>query len=75
MATVLCDGQPSSVRALELALVPNFLLKHETEQLVLLHGWPFGRFSIPGFQSFSLAVPNTPELPAVKEGRPVYVVY
>lgn len=39
MAIVLADGSASSLKALELAFIPGFLVAHEAQQLVILHGW------------------------------------
>jgi hypothetical protein len=40
MAVVLCDGSPSSLKALDFAAQPRFLLSRlEDEQLILLYGW------------------------------------
>jgi hypothetical protein len=39
MAAVLLDASPAALRALELASIPNFLLSHEDNQLLVLHGW------------------------------------
>jgi hypothetical protein len=38
MAAVLNDGSPASLRALELASIPGFLINHDEQQLLILHG-------------------------------------
>ena len=39
MAIVLTDGSAASAKALDLGTVPGLFVEHDTQQLVIIHGW------------------------------------
>lgn len=39
MAVVLTDGNASATKALEVSFIPGFLVAHEAQQLIAVHGW------------------------------------